>query len=174
MQGRDGDAGENQQRNSTAMKRTINIEYTWWNYLAPAPIHPDHADLLDDHAIEHIRNMTDKGFVAGQLVQELEYESVLITYAGWWTYKYLAVEPTGESRPIWRCTWCCKDTTTIPCEHCGNDLSVTDRTKPHHPEWSRYSISEVECKVCDRRGPYSLQRESSWCNETNIPKSTDV
>jgi len=72
-----------------------------------------------------------------------------------------------EKPPIWRCTWCCKDTKTIPCEHCKSDMSAIDRTKPHRPEWSRYSINEVECKVCDRRGPYAIQHES-WCNEQLI------
>lgn len=154
------------------MKRSINIEYTWWRDGDPnAPIHRDHVELLDERARTHTREMTDDGFTAGQLHEtvESELEGMQITYIGWWTYKYIEV-PDFQEKPIWRCTFCCKDTKTIPCEHCQNDLSVTDRTKPHRPEWSRYSIQEVECKVCDRRGPYSIQQTDTWCHEHQIPK----
>ena len=72
--------------------------------------------------------------------------------------------------PILRCTWCCADTATNPCERCGNDHTITDRTIPHIPEWSRRSMQEVECKVCDRRGPYSIQANPAWCDNTNNPK----
>lgn len=73
-----------------------------------------------------------------------------------------------------RCSWCCRDTRTKPCEHCDNDMAVIDRTKPHRPEWSRASTSEVECKICDRRGPYSIQRESAWCDSRNNPAITGI
>lgn len=74
-----------------------------------------------------------------------------------------------EDRIVLRCTWCCKDTTTSPCEHCGNIDTISNRRAPHRAEWSRATIKEVECKVCDRRGPYSIQTESTWCDETNNP-----
>jgi len=68
----------------------------------------------------------------------------------------------SEIKPILRCIWCCKDTKTSPCEHCGSD-NVVDRTKPHEPHWSRATISQVECKICDRRGPYEIQSERGLC-----------
>ncbi len=71
-----------------------------------------------------------------------------------------------KNEPIWRCTWCCKDTKTKACEHCGSDHAVSDRTKPHRPEWSRKTMTTVECKVCDREGPYSIQGSSELCNPT--------
>lgn len=51
---------------------------------------------------------------------------------------------------ILRCTWCCKDTKTKPCEHCGNDMTVVDPKSPHLHEWSRRTIDSVECKQCDK------------------------
>lgn len=57
---------------------------------------------------------------------------------------------------ILRCIWCCKDTRTDPCEHCGCDY-VMDRTKPHAPHWSRKTMRTVECKVCDREISYEQQ-----------------
>lgn len=58
---------------------------------------------------------------------------------------------------ILRCTWCCRDTKTNPCEHCGSDSSVVDRTEPHNPHWSRRTMRTVDCKVCDREVPNSEQ-----------------
>ncbi len=78
-----------------------------------------------------------------------------------------------ESTPILRCTWCCKDTPTSPCHRCGNDVCLTDRTKPHRPEWSRKTISTVECKVCDRSGPYSIQTTSDDCPGNHAPIKVD-
>lgn len=60
------------------------------------------------------------------------------------------------SEPILRCTWCCKDTLTKPCQYCGNFHTVKDRTESHIPEWSRKDTAIVECKVCDRKAPYKL------------------
>lgn len=48
-----------------------------------------------------------------------------------------------------RCTWCCKDTKTNSCEHCGNSHSVSDPYEQHNHEWSRKTIKTMECKVCD-------------------------
>ena len=63
----------------------------------------------------------------------------------------------ATTKPIFRCTWCCKDTESKPCQHCGNECCVVDRTKPHTPEWSRKTIATVECKICDRQAPYASQ-----------------
>jgi hypothetical protein len=49
-----------------------------------------------------------------------------------------------------RCTWCCRDTETNPCQHCGNTDTVMDPSQPHRADWSRKNIKEMECKVCDR------------------------
>lgn len=74
------------------------------------------------------------------------------------------MESFDMKKPIWRCTFCCKDTKTKECEHCGNDVSTVDRTQPHAPEWSRATSEEVECKVCDRRAPYTEQGSSAQCH----------
>jgi hypothetical protein len=57
---------------------------------------------------------------------------------------------------ILRCEWCIKDTKTNPCEHCGS-ISVSDRTKPHAPHWSRHTRHLIICKVCDRTAGYEQQ-----------------
>ncbi len=49
-------------------------------------------------------------------------------------------------------------------------MCITDRSRPHRPEWSRKNITEVECKVCDRFGRRDLMTKSEqWCDETNNP-----
>lgn len=68
-------------------------------------------------------------------------------------------------RPILRCTWCCRDVEQDPCEHCDN-YSVTARTKPHRPEWSRKTLQTVECKVCDRERPNAGHGTDNWCAPT--------
>lgn len=74
----------------------------------------------------------------------------------------------AEPAPILRCIWCCKDTKTNPCEHCGSD-QVTDRTKPHSPHWSRKTMRTVECKICDREIPYE---EHGKVNDRCVPNPT--
>src|SRR5215472_6693809 len=55
-----------------------------------------------------------------------------------------------------RCTWCCKDTRTSPCENCGSDIAVVDPYKEHTHDWSRKTITTMECKVCDLEVPNSV------------------
>jgi len=54
------------------------------------------------------------------------------------------------------CTWCCKDIPGLICETCGSDVSVCDKTKPHHCHWSRKTITSMKCKICDRVIPNSV------------------
>ena len=66
------------------------------------------------------------------------------------------------------CSWCCKPTRTKPCEHCGNDCTVTDADKPHRTEWSRKTITQVECKICGRTAPInSNYYEDNQCPGLN-------
>jgi len=62
--------------------------------------------------------------------------------------------PPGSA--ILRCIWCIKDTQTNPCEHCGSD-QVLNRTQPHRPHWSRWTIDTIKCKICDRKAGYDQQ-----------------
>lgn len=119
--------------------------------------------MLDDHAYEHITKLIVEGYRGGQLYHSIadDDEGDESQYRGWWDAKFLP-QPTDEPPPIWRCTWCGKDTLQKPCIHCDSE-AVVDRTKPHHPEWSRHTAIEVECKVCDRRGPYSIQHSTEMC-----------
>ena len=59
-----------------------------------------------------------------------------------------------------RCIQCCSSTSTSPCEHCGSEF-VEDPSKPHRAHWSRATMEEVECKICLRRGPYSIMFDSN-------------
>src|SRR5262245_24974608 len=47
-----------------------------------------------------------------------------------------------------KCTWCCKDTSKIPCENCGSD-AVVDPYKEHNHHWSRKTIATIACTICD-------------------------
>lgn len=78
-----------------------------------------------------------------------------------------------ETKPVMRCTWCCCDTGEDEdgdCVRCGNHTLV-DRAKPHMPHWSRKTIDTVECKVCDRSGPHSIQASPDLCqpHKNNMP-----
>lgn len=58
---------------------------------------------------------------------------------------------------LFRCVWCCKDTETNPCQHCGNTDTVCDPYVEHQPYWSRYTINLVECSICGRTTTYDKQ-----------------
>lgn len=150
------------------MRRTLHIEYNWWRPDGQ-PIAEDDEERLDEDALFHIQAMRLNGFEAGELLSSaVTDDGAQVEFRGWWMSAFKVVED-DDSRPILRCTWCCRDTATIPCEHCDNDATISDRTKPHRPEWSRATVREVECKVCDRRGPYDIQRSSAWCDASNSP-----
>ena len=68
-----------------------------------------------------------------------------------------------------QCTWCMIPTRTTPCEHCGNEYSVRNPSRPHSPEWSRETIHLAKCKVCGREAPYD--QLSGRCPA--IPKDSD-
>jgi hypothetical protein len=70
---------------------------------------------------------------------------------------------------VLRCIWCCRDTKTTPCEHCGSD-QVSDRTKPHAPNWSRKTIRTVECKICGREIPYE---QHGFAGDVCTPNAAD-
>lgn len=48
----------------------------------------------------------------------------------------------------YRCTWCMKDTISIPCQHCQISIGIVDPDAEHEHQWSRKTINTVECKVC--------------------------
>ena len=53
---------------------------------------------------------------------------------------------------ILRCVTCGKDTKADGqgcCEHCAANWLI-DRTAPHKPHWSRHTLRQMICKVCDR------------------------
>lgn len=50
----------------------------------------------------------------------------------------------------YRCTWCCKDSSTSPCEYCKSDSSIYVKGEKHICDWSRKTINTMECKICDR------------------------
>lgn len=53
-----------------------------------------------------------------------------------------------------KCQWCFKETKTSPCQYCGHTF-VVDSSKPHSPDWSRYTIDTVECKICGRKKSFA-------------------
>ena len=58
------------------------------------------------------------------------------------------------------CVWCCKE---VESNHdCANPM-LFNPSLPHDPWWSRKSINEIECLICGRSGPHSLQVEGKKC-----------
>jgi hypothetical protein len=57
---------------------------------------------------------------------------------------------SGPNNMKYRCVFCCKDSEEIPCQKCGNDHTLYVKGEKHTCQWSRRTISSMECKVCDR------------------------
>lgn len=69
------------------LERHFVIRY-WWYRADGAEICPGHVEDLDEHAADHIRVMTQRGYTSGKLRHELEsYHRSGITstdYQGGW------------------------------------------------------------------------------------------